>query len=135
MWPVWPSSALPELGCQRPARRRRPGRPTQLRAHFFGNEMRIYAVANDLRSNEDDKLGSGQPIGAVRRKGVAERMRQLVEEWDAAAAAFLPFADQSCQKYGLAACDGYRALDPALGNGRRKGCAGRRRGNVADFLL
>jgi hypothetical protein len=33
--------------------------------------VRIHAVTNDLRSDENDQFGPGQAVGAVRREGVA----------------------------------------------------------------
>src|SRR5262249_33798691 len=99
-----------QLRGQRTARCLRARSPSEFGAQLFGNEVRIDAVADDLRPDEDDELGADRPVGAV-REGAAERARQFVEQRDAGAAALLTLANETGHEHGLAAGDGNRALD------------------------
>src|SRR5262245_19743029 len=47
------------------------GRSAQLGSQFLGHAARIDAVADDLRANEDDQLGS-LPAASVVGKGIAD---------------------------------------------------------------
>src|SRR5580700_4740125 len=100
--------------------------------------MRIDTIANDLRADENDELGTGDRPGLM-REGVAQ-LGNLIEQRDAAAIELLLLLDQACQQYGLAVRDRNRALDLALRNRRGQvgGAAGRRAagiGDLADLLL
>src|SRR5262249_165742 len=86
---------------------------------FLGHAARIDAVADDLRANEDDQLGS-LPAASVVGKGIADPI-QLFEDWNAGSAAVLGFADQAGEQDGLAACNRDRTPDLALRDGRGQG--------------
>src|SRR5262245_8847550 len=94
--------ALAKPGRERAVRDLGAGGTAQFGAQLLGHEMRVDAVADDLRPYEDDQLGAGQAIGPV-GKDAAQRTRQLVEQRQAGAAALLPLADEAGQQNGLAA--------------------------------
>src|SRR6266853_2581257 len=83
----------------------------QLGPQLLGDKMRVDGVANDLRADENDELGAGDPL-VLMREGVAQP-GNLVEQRDAAAVEVLLLLNQSGQQYGLAARDRNRALDLA----------------------
>src|SRR5690348_10315527 len=64
----------------------------QLRPQLFGDEVRIRAIANDLRSNEDDQLGAGCGI-VLMSKRITEDWN-LIEPGNGIAGAGLLLADQ-----------------------------------------
>src|SRR3569833_867090 len=90
----------------------------QLRAQFLGDVVGIGAIADDLRPDEDDQLGSRAGL-VLMREGVAES-GNLVEYRDAVAASVLLLADQARQQFCLPGCDRDRALDPPFGDRRRQ---------------
>src|SRR5262249_34359141 len=81
-------------------------------AQLLRNSIGIDAVADDLRPNEDDQLGSLH-IAGIAGKQLTDT-RDLIESWNALAAAILAFADQSAEQYGLAAGNSDRASHLAL---------------------
>ena len=64
-------------------RSRSTNRSLQLGSQLLGNEMRVDAVANDLRADEDDQLRP-RDRSVLMRKYIA-KLRNLVEHRDAAA--------------------------------------------------
>src|SRR5689334_344913 len=107
-------------------------RPAQLGAQFLGNEVRIDAVANDLRPDEDDELGAHDRLVLV-REDVAD-LGDLIEDRDAVAIDLGAFLDQAGQQHRLPARDRDRALDLALRDGRHERTLRAVR-DLADLLL
>src|SRR5258705_5938258 len=94
--------------------------------------MSIHAVADNLRADEDDQLGTGG-LSVLMGEGVAQA-RNLIEQGNAVSGAVLLFADQSGQQHGLAGGHGNRTPDLSFGNSRGQARGGGWR-NGADFLL
>src|SRR5215510_15386390 len=127
------SAASADIRWHRPTRRHADS-AEQLGPQFLCHDVSIDAVADHLRSDEDDELGAVDHLGAM-REGVAQP-RNLIEQRYSAAIAGMALADQTRQQHGLPARDGDRALDLALGHRGGQRGAGRRVGNdVADLLL
>src|SRR5258708_38621221 len=94
--------------------------------------MSIHAVADNLRADEDDQLGTGR-LSVLMGEGVAQA-RNLIEQGNAVSGAVLLFTDQSGQQHRLTGGHGNRTPDLSFGNSRGQARGGGRR-NVADFLF
>src|SRR5713101_5557058 len=94
--------------------------------------MSIHAVADNLRADEDDQLGTGR-LSVLMREGVAQT-RNLIEQGNPVSRAVLLFADQSGQQHRLAGGHGDRTPDLSFGDSRGPARGGGRR-NVTDFLF
>src|ERR1700758_4471232 len=64
---------------------------TQFRPEFFGNEMSIRAVADNLRTDKDDQFGPR--LGFVLIGKPISDTRNLIEQGNSASVAVLLFAD------------------------------------------
>src|SRR5258707_11062526 len=104
----------------------------QLGAQFLRNKAGVHAVANDLRADEDDELGSAVRFVLV-REGVTQILN-LIEQRNAAAVEILLLLNQARQQHGLAARNPDRALDLPLREGWVAADA-RIVLNLADLLL
>src|SRR5262245_28411133 len=91
----------------------------QFRSQLFGDMVGIQAVADDLRTYENDQLGPGSLL-VLMREGIT-KSRDFIKQGDAVAVSVLLLADQAGEQHGLPAGDRDRALDPPLGDGRRQG--------------
>src|SRR6266436_315923 len=79
--------ASAETGCLCGIGRGRCNVSAQFRSQLFGDDMRVRAIADDLRTDEDDQLGA---LGCITL--MAERVaktRDLIEHRDRAAIAAL----------------------------------------------
>src|SRR6516165_6758355 len=94
--------------------------------------MSIQAVADDLRTNEDDQLGAGSLL-VLMGEDIAQPL-YFVEQGNSVAVSDLLLADQAGEQHRLPGGDGDRASHPPFRN-RRRQAAGRLWPNVADFLL
>src|SRR5207248_5771205 len=103
--------------------------PVHLGAQLLGDHVGVDRVADDLRADEDDQLGAADRLILVGEE-VAYR-RQLVEQRNAGPGDVLSVADEPGEQHRLSALHRDRALDPALGHGRReRALAGRQ--DIAD---
>ena len=79
------------------------------------NALRIPAIADDLRPNEDEELGALRRPKGTRKRRTEDR--DHIEPRDSAAAPFLPLTHQAAEQNRLPACDRDRAPYPTLRHG------------------
>src|SRR5581483_6246315 len=106
--------------------------PAQLGAQLLGNVHGVDTVADDLRPDKDDQLGT--LFGLV---GIAEELAELAELVDQRQSrprGRVVLADQAGEQHGLPIGDRDRALDAPLRD-RRRQAAGAAGCGVRDFLL
>src|SRR5260370_11481420 len=93
-----PNALLTPLWRRRDIRWNRADGAAQLGAQFLRNKAGVHAVANDLRADEDDELGSAARF-VLGREGVADILN-LVEQRNAAAVEILLLLNQARQQHG-----------------------------------
>ena len=98
--------------CTGLAGRTRSQSTPQFGSQFLSDGIRIDAVPNDLRSNENDQFGPFGRSGGARKKN--PDIWNIIEQGNAAAILFRLLLDEAGQQYGLTARDYDGTLDLAL---------------------
>src|SRR5579864_6418068 len=92
----------------------------QLGAQFFGDRMRVYAVCDDLGTDEDDQFSARLGIVLV-RECIAYPL-ELIQPWYSVSVLVPLVLYQPGQQHRLSVSDRNRAFHPSLRYGRRQRC-------------